>query len=62
MDMTTSIAAMSITMHQQQFQQDASIALAKKAMDIQAAESSAQLEMLAQTPAAPSVNLLDQYA
>ena len=35
MDLTTSIAALSINMHQQQFEQDASILMTKKVMDVQ---------------------------
>lgn len=61
MDLTTSIAAMSITMHQQQFEQDASILMTKKIMETQEAASAAQLELL-QSSAVPSTNLLDTYA
>lgn len=62
MDMTTSIAALSISMHQQQFQQDADILMTKKIMDVQEAQSSAQIEMIQQASVPSTSRLLDTLA
>lgn len=62
MDITASIAALGVSMHQQQYQQDVDILMTKKIMDVQEAQSNAQLEMLASTTVPPSNHILDTLA
>lgn len=62
MDLTMSIAALSVSMHQQQYQQDLDVLMTKKIMDVQEAESNAQIEMLTSSPVPPSNHILDTQA
>ncbi len=59
MDLTMSIAALSVTMHQAEFQQDYDIAMLKQSMDSQEAATYSLIDMLS---AAPSNHILDTWA
>lgn len=62
MDLTMSIAALSVSMHQQQYQMDADILMTKQMMNVQEAQLDAQLEMIASSPMPPSNHVLDTLA